>query len=464
MNVIKGRIGTWYQKKSVFFVLRKLFISAIYSTYTTKLLTLRSKLQKYTIYMLSIKHLRRVTTSVRPRSRNVVTPLFSTATNLRLPSSQICRFSMNPDEGGASDAQLQHLKLTPIFLTVGCLFLGTAFFRAMLFDPELPPEKPVTWTKLQLQDAETSNAVIDALRADPTFANFARLETLAITQRDEEDAQKLQVGIELDINKGVIPAHVDVEPIKVIQVEGKSPDQVAQDITSSLGSAAEHGCVLTLQGLSGTGKGTTVAILKKTLPNAVTWSNGNVFRSLTLLACKYAELNNCSFQEALTPENLLSFRNMLSFGKFNGQFDIAIEGLGYSTRVSEVQNTLLKSAQIGKNIPTVAAVTQGEVITFVQECLDAMVAANHTVLLEGREQTLNYIRTPHRFELSFHDINVIGQRRAAQVIGAETYLSIKKEMDSSTAVQHPPNHQVTRHLKGALNRLYQQKHQNKVQE
>ena len=39
-----------------------------------------------------------------------------------------------------------------------------------------------------------------------------------------------------------------------------------------------------LQGLSGTGKGTTVSKLQAALPRAVSWSNGNVFRALTLLA------------------------------------------------------------------------------------------------------------------------------------------------------------------------------------
>lgn len=45
--------------------------------------------------------------------------------------------------------------------------------------------------------------------------------------------------------------------------------------------------VLVLVGLSGTGKGTTVDILKKKLPNTTSWSNGNVFRSLTLLAATF---------------------------------------------------------------------------------------------------------------------------------------------------------------------------------
>lgn len=36
------------------------------------------------------------------------------------------------------------------------------------------------------------------------------------------------------------------------------------------------------------------------------------------------------------------------------------------------------------------------------------------VLLEGREQTVNYVRTPHRFSLVLSDESLIGKRRAAQ--------------------------------------------------
>lgn len=36
------------------------------------------------------------------------------------------------------------------------------------------------------------------------------------------------------------------------------------------------------------------------------------------------------------------------------------------------------------------------------------------VLLEGREQTVNYVRTPYRFSLTLSDESLIGKRRAAQ--------------------------------------------------
>ena len=40
------------------------------------------------------------------------------------------------------------------------------------------------------------------------------------------------------------------------------------------------------------------------------------------------------------------------------------------------------------------------------------------VLLEGREQTVNYVRTPLRFTLGLSDDTLIGKRRAAQRLGA----------------------------------------------
>ena len=52
-----------------------------------------------------------------------------------------------------------------------------------------------------------------------------------------------------------------------------------------------------LVGLSGTGKGTTVELLKKKLPKAITWSNGNVFRALTLLVVTHCELEGKEFSE-----------------------------------------------------------------------------------------------------------------------------------------------------------------------
>merc|ERR1719356_572852 len=86
---------------------------------------------------------------------------------------------------------------------------------------------------------------------------------------------------------------------------------------------------------------------------------------------------------------------------------------------SQVANTVLKEPRVGKNIPTVAEVTQGEVIMFAAAAAEAMRADGMNVLMEGRAQTLNYVRTPHRFELTLSEPNVIGMRRAAQRLSAQ---------------------------------------------
>ena len=154
----------------------------------------------------------------------------------------------------------------------------------------------------------------------------------------------------------------------------------------------------------------------------VCWSNGNVFRSVTLLAVTWCEqqddCNGFDPARALTKENLTSFMQMLEFGKFNGRFDTNITGLGLDLLVSEVQNTALKDPKVSKNIPTVAEVTQGEVVLFASDAIKKMGEDGIFVLLEGREQTVNYVRTPLRFTLTLSDMSLIGKRRAAQRLAA----------------------------------------------
>eukprot|EP00808_Paulinella_micropora_P017662 g4596.t1 len=268
----------------------------------------------------------------------------------------------------------------------------------------------ISWELLAKQSSETSNAIIQSLQGNPEFEKVSIKETEGIKQRDAEDGDKLQEGIELAIGKGVLDKDVKVEPVTKVDVMGKSATQVADEIIAGLGEAAKTGCVMVLQGLSGTGKGTTVEALKAKLPNAKTWSNGNVFRCLTLLATTWAEQEKKSLEEALTPENLKTFLGMLSFDKHDGkEFDVKVEGLGITALVKDIQNTSLKAASVGSNIPSVARVTQGEVILFVRGALQKMADDGASVLVEGREQTLNYIRTPYRFELVLSDENIIGR-------------------------------------------------------
>jgi hypothetical protein len=221
-----------------------------------------------------------------------------------------------------------------------------------------------------------------------------------------------------------------------VLVTGKSADAVADEIIAALGDAPSKGCVLVLQGLSGTGKGTTVAKLKEKLPNAQTWSNGNVFRALTLLAVSWSEKEGKPLEEALTADKLKEFCGYLEFNKFgdNTAFDVKIEGLDLKYFVSEVEKTVLKDSKVAKNIPTVAEVTQGECILFVSDALAKMSAAGINVLVEGREQTLNHIRTPHRFELVLADNSVVGKRQAALQVGGKAWDEVKSNSASVDVV------------------------------
>ena len=290
------------------------------------------------------------------------------------------------------------------------------------------------------QNAETSNAIIDHWKDNDLFLKLAQQEGDSTIARDREDGVKLQKGIDFAKSKGVIDPNYVPEPYIEVDVLGKTPTTVADEILSNIPSGdADTGSVIVLCGLSGTGKGTTVAKLRQKLEDdqgkkVVSWSNGNIFRSVTLLAVTWCEQQPGSDgtfdkEKALTKENLASFMGMLSFGKFNGTYDTRIQGLGLDLLVSQVQNTELKSPKVSKNIPTVAEVTQGEVILFAAKAVETMGQDGLFVLLEGREQTVNYVRTPYRFTLVLSDESLIGKRRAAQRVMAA---AVSKVSESAT--------------------------------
>ena len=302
----------------------------------------------------------------------------------------------------------------------------------------------VTYSLLKLQNAETSNALIEEFSQSEPFLELSKREGHLILQRDQEDAEKLQVGIDYAKEKGVIDPEFVPEPYVTIDVLGKSPDDVSDEILRHVNENKQDGAgsVIVLCGLSGTGKGTTVARLSEKLAadrEVVCWSNGNIFRSVTLLAAMWCDqqddCNGFDAEKALTKENLANFMKMLSFDKFNGKFDTRIHGFGIDVMVSDVQNTMLKEPKVAKNIPTVAEVTQGEVITFAAEAIKIMSADGVSILLEGREQTVNYVRTPLRFILTLSDETLIGKRRAAQRLMAAALKSLGEKVATDEEVK-----------------------------
>mmetsp|Transcript_31767 Transcript_31767/g.36704 ORF Transcript_31767/g.36704 Transcript_31767/m.36704 type:complete len:121 (+) Transcript_31767:938-1300(+) len=98
--------------------------------------------------------------------------------------------------------------------------------------------------------------------------------------------------------------------------------------------------------------------------------------------------------------------------------------------VSEVQNTELKAPKVAKNIPTVAEFTQGEVILFAAGAIKVMDDDGITVLLEGRKETVDYVRTPYRFTLMLSDKTLIGKRRAAQRLMASSLQAVGSGADT----------------------------------
>ena len=118
----------------------------------------------------------------------------------------------------------------------------------------------ISYELLKKQNAETSNAIIDAYSNHASFTKLATFEGDLTVRRDQEDADKLQVGIDYAKQKGVIDANYIPEPYVTLDVLGKTPDQVATEILQHVAAASaaagdgSAGSVIVLCGLSGTGK------------------------------------------------------------------------------------------------------------------------------------------------------------------------------------------------------------------
>jgi hypothetical protein len=87
------------------------------------------------------------------------------------------------------------------------------------------------------------------------FQKLAEYEGNMTVARDNEDAKKLQIGIDYAKQKGVIDPNFVPDPYVKIDVLGKTPAQVADEIIATVQKEqSQGGSVIVLCGLSGTGK------------------------------------------------------------------------------------------------------------------------------------------------------------------------------------------------------------------
>eukprot|EP00668_Euglena_longa_P046373 GGOE01062058.1.p1 GENE.GGOE01062058.1~~GGOE01062058.1.p1 ORF type:complete len:521 (-),score=93.28 GGOE01062058.1:324-1886(-) len=276
----------------------------------------------------------------------------------------------------------------------------------------------LNWALLQQQNDVTSEAVIALLRHNVLFQQLSHNEVRMLKARDEEDAEKLVQGIASSVQKGVVSNIEIFEPVRFIFVDGKTALEVADEVLQHV-PVVKKGLVFIFQGLSGTGKGTTVATLKNRIPNAVAWSNGNVFRALTFMLVQHFQREGRSLtSELISHERVQQLVGCLHFGCYRGKYDIAMQWDRTTYLLSEIENTLLKEPDVTLHIPTVAQHVQGEVIRFATNALKRLCAEEMNVLLEGRAETLQHFRSPFRFELVAKDVELLGHRRSAQRIMA----------------------------------------------
>jgi len=230
-----------------------------------------------------------------------------------------------PISTAAAVASLARLPLLRAPITCNRYFVLTCSCSRTAFAPTVPAAMPISYELLSQQNAETSTALIAHYESSDDFAALSAKEGAAILARDQEDADKLQVGIDYAKDKGVIDPNFVPEPYIAIDVLGKTPADVAGEILAAM-KTSEGESVIVICGLSGTGKGTTVSKLQEMIETdgpdsreVVCWSNGNIFRSVTLLAATWCEqqedLDGFDADRALTKDNLASFVHMLEFGK-----------------------------------------------------------------------------------------------------------------------------------------------------
>jgi len=262
-----------------------------------------------------------------------------------------------------------------------------------------------------LQGADLTGRIIELLGENPLFRKIAREELALLNRRDEEDAYKLDQGIEYALARGILtPRSGDAPSWMSLAVDGKTPREIFGELQLMLKGEA-GGSVIALCGDSGVGKGTLVQLMLDEIGGTVTWSNGDMFRLLCLL----------TLREEPEIESRKERLEGIDYSALAGSVEITGEGVflrdsGGLVPLEDLKNGVLKQTAINRLLPHMARFTQGQVINLTNRYLE--LNRKSTVLIEGRKQTLNFLKADRRFELIMVNREILGARRAAQKIAA----------------------------------------------
>lgn len=236
----------------------------------------------------------------------------------------------------------------------------------------------------------------------PCGLREVRLRRAAVTIEDASSTEAtaaLQRGIQVAADKGLLPAAVEVEPVRSIDLAVIGADAAAAEIAAAVGtgdsSNAADGTVIIVQAPPGVDSAAVSQVLQQKLPRAEVWPVRTFFKAMTFLLLTLAEQTGSSMKELLQrPEMLAAGIEMI---------DEMREGKSLGALASQAEGMMAMSSDVQKvteQLPLAFEFGQGEVINFVQAALPKAIGDGKTIVVEGPEEVLRHIRTPYRFQVS----------------------------------------------------------------